>query len=142
MSESCQLPLNRTVNMDDDPEKRSITAPEADHEDEVQHVVPNPAPTRGSQITREKMLTTLIICFCNLINFMDRYSLPGKFRNDYFLFSQSSNLIILKLTMDSFYRNFTNGYRRFKTDQFPRRFAAIGFRCKLCGFRSIGRILG
>lgn len=78
MSESCQSPLNRPVSMDDDPEKRSITAPEANHEEEVQHVVPSSAPARRSQITREKMFTTLIICFCNLINFMDRYSLPGK----------------------------------------------------------------
>lgn len=31
----------------------------------------------ASQITRQKLVTTLIICFCNLINFMDRYALPG-----------------------------------------------------------------
>ena len=31
----------------------------------------------ASQITRQKVVTTLIICFCNLINFMDRYALPG-----------------------------------------------------------------
>ncbi len=75
MSESGQSPLDSTTIMDGDPEKRSITAPETDdHED---HQVPNGGQVRGSQITREKMLTTLIICFCNLINFMDRYSLPG-----------------------------------------------------------------
>lgn len=32
----------------------------------------------GSQITRQKLVTTLIVCLCNLINFMDRYALPGK----------------------------------------------------------------
>lgn len=32
-----------------------------------------------SQITRQKMVNTLIICFCQLLNFMDRYALPGKF---------------------------------------------------------------
>lgn len=75
MSESGQSPLNSTTAMDGDPEKRSITAPETDNED---HQVPNGGQIRTSQITRGKMLTTLIICFCNLINFMDRYSLPGK----------------------------------------------------------------
>ena len=31
----------------------------------------------GSQITRQKVVTALIICLCNAINFMDRYALPG-----------------------------------------------------------------
>lgn len=77
MTESVQLSTNRTDNMDDDPEKRSITAPETDRE-EIDEPVENVVPVHERQITREKMLTTLIICFCNLINFMDRYSLPGK----------------------------------------------------------------
>ncbi|EFX72627.1 hypothetical protein DAPPUDRAFT_308133 [Daphnia pulex] len=67
--------------MDDDPEKRSITAPETDREEHEDYQVSNGGRTHaagdGGQVTREKMLTTLIICFCNLINFMDRYSLPG-----------------------------------------------------------------
>lgn len=78
MAESVQFPSNSTSTMDDDPEKRSITAPETDHEED--HQVSNDGGrTHGGQVTREKMLTTLIICFCNLINFMDRYSLPGMF---------------------------------------------------------------
>ena len=65
---------NSTATMDDDPEKRSITAPDVENEEPNGEQV---ATAQVSQITREKMLTTLIICFCNLINFMDRYSLPG-----------------------------------------------------------------
>ena len=32
----------------------------------------------GEEVTRKKLVTTLIICLCNLLNFMDRYALPGK----------------------------------------------------------------
>ena len=76
MSETDSAPPSSTVIMDDDPEKRSITAPDVENED-LQ--VPNGVVerVRSGQVTRGKMLTTLIICFCNLINFMDRYSLPG-----------------------------------------------------------------
>ncbi|XP_045032367.1 protein spinster homolog 1 isoform X1 [Daphnia magna] len=74
MAESYQFSENSTAIMDDDPEKRSITAPETDHEE---HQVSDAGRTHGGQVTRAKMLTTLIICFCNLINFMDRYCLPG-----------------------------------------------------------------
>lgn len=76
MAESYQFSENSTAIMDDDPEKRSITAPETDHEE---HQVSDAGRTHGGQVTRAKMLTTLIICFCNLINFMDRYCLPGTF---------------------------------------------------------------
>jgi hypothetical protein len=31
-----------------------------------------------SQMTRGKMINTLIICLLQLLNFMDRYALPGK----------------------------------------------------------------
>lgn len=82
MVEFVQSPPNSTSTMDDDPEKRSITAPETDHEEHEDHQVSNGGRTHvgdGGQVTREKMLTTLIICFCNLINFMDRYSLPGMY---------------------------------------------------------------
>ena len=90
MAESIQFPPNSTSTMDDDPEKRSITAQETDHED---NEVSNAGRNRndgGGQVTREKMLTTLIICFCNLINFMDRYSLPGMFK---ILFSSRTRII-------------------------------------------------
>lgn len=76
MTEFDQFRENSTAVMDDDPEKRSITAPETDHED---NQVSDAGATHGGQVTRAKMLTTLIICFCNLINFMDRYCLPGMF---------------------------------------------------------------
>lgn len=32
----------------------------------------------ASQMTRGKMINTLIICLLQLLNFMDRYALPGK----------------------------------------------------------------
>lgn len=32
-----------------------------------------------NQITREKMINTLLICLLQLLNFMDRYALPGTF---------------------------------------------------------------
>lgn len=35
----------------------------------------------GSQMTRGKMINTLIICLLQLLNFMDRYALPGKVLN-------------------------------------------------------------
>lgn len=38
----------------------------------------NVTTSSGSQMTREKMMNTFIICLCNLLNFMDRYALPGK----------------------------------------------------------------
>jgi hypothetical protein len=34
--------------------------------------------TPNGQMTRGKMINTLIICLLQLLNFMDRYALPGK----------------------------------------------------------------
>ncbi len=45
-----------------------------------------------SQITRQKMVNTLIICLCQLLNFMDRYALPGKL---HWILKISYHLIIL-----------------------------------------------
>jgi len=62
-------PTKDIAKMEDAEERRSITAPKMQNG--------NVAVVTGSQFTREKVTTTLIICFCNLINFMDRYALPG-----------------------------------------------------------------
>lgn len=71
---SAESPPKDIKAMYDDCERRSITAQEAE---------PIQAPGQGDEVnkrgrvTREKLITTLIISFCNLINFMDRYALPG-----------------------------------------------------------------
>ena len=69
-SEQKSPPTTDIAKMEDAEERRSITGPKMQNG--------NVAVVTGSQFTREKVATTLIICFCNLINFMDRYALPGK----------------------------------------------------------------
>lgn len=60
--------------MYDNFERRSITEQEGEAVREAEEGNEN---KKRDQVTREKLITTLIICFCNLINFMDRYALPG-----------------------------------------------------------------
>lgn len=60
----------------------------------------NVTTSSESQMTREKMMNTFIICLCNLLNFMDRYALPGKlFR----LFVFLNNIIIYYFVIKGFY---------------------------------------
>jgi hypothetical protein len=47
----------------------------------------------ASQMTRGKMINTLIICLLQLLNFMDRYALPGKLRQNKQMFHFNSTLV-------------------------------------------------
>lgn len=76
-SEQKSPPITCIAKMEDAEERRSITASKMRNG--------SVAVVTGSQFTREKVATTLIICFCNLINFMDRYALPGKFNHKIFI---------------------------------------------------------
>lgn len=77
MSESIRLSNYKVVNTEEDLEI-STNQQGNQPEEEKDGVVQSLAPVFSSQMTREKIFTALIICYCNLIYFMDRFSLPGK----------------------------------------------------------------
>lgn len=77
MSESIRLSNYKVVNTEEDLEI-STNQQGNQPEEEKDGVVQSLAPVFRSQMTREKIFTALIICYCNLIYFMDRFSLPGK----------------------------------------------------------------
>lgn len=92
-----------------------------------------------SQMTRAKMMNTFIICLCSLINFMDRYALPGELISDGIPFRLQFG-IESTIFLNYFVRNFTCYPRRATSFQLTRWPTTVSFHCQLrCG-RSTSRL--
>ena len=97
---------------------------------------------KKSQMTRQKLVNTLIICFCQLLNFMDRYALPGMLqirlpslkKNNCYI-TESKNYFF-----NLFLRNIARHHRRMGFEQLPSRLTPISLYCQLRGGSSSSRL--